>query len=402
MNRQFINKIITVCMILCLSLPGMCDKGQAADYDLVSLESGAIVEGCITVETKTMITIETIGGAVSMPMRSVAKVSHARPGESELMLGLNLLERRKLDRASRFIKKASLHAEWRDASKSALEQLEKARTSIAEEEKIKEKKRIESLIKNNGLEAGISELERIYKDDNKNNKNDADYWGSVRGNLHLLMARDRIDHLDSKGAERQLLLAEKYGVDPQKWKSVRNELIALRRESVLLGADKLAARRMKKPVDTKYSSFLAVVQKAKKNGEKLPPIHLLQLVDRYAKLNQLDPLLVWAMIDTESSWRVDVVAHDGGQGLMQLMPPTAKELDVSNPLNAEQNIRGGTEYLRFLLSMFKDTDTALAAYNVGPGRVERTGVPPAGKRYIKKVRTRFASLQKRFGISSVS
>jgi soluble lytic murein transglycosylase-like protein len=275
--------------------------------------------------------------------------------------------------------------------------LEKVRTSIAEEKKISEKQRIEELIKSKGLEAGISELERTHKGDKDNA---ADYWGSVRGKLHLLMARDRIDHLDSRGAEKQLLLAEKYGVDPQKWQSVRSELIALRRESVLLGADKLAARRMKKkPASKKYSSFLAVVQKAKKNGEKLPPIHLLQLVDRYAKLNQLDPLLVWAMIDTESSWRVDVVAHDGGQGLMQLMPPTAKELDVSNPLNAEQNIRGGTSYFRFLLGMFKDTDTALAAYNVGPGRVERTGVPPAGKRYIKKVRTRFASLKKRFGVS---
>ena len=87
---------------------------------------------------------------------------------------------------------------------------------------------------------------------------------------------------------------------------------------------------------------------------------------------------------------------------MQLMPPTAKELDIANPFNPEENIRGGISYMRFLIEMFKDVDTALAAYNVGPGRVERTGIPPAGKRYIKKVRTRLAALKERFGSALAS
>ncbi|MGC9326516.1 MAG: lytic transglycosylase domain-containing protein, partial [Candidatus Hinthialibacter sp.] len=288
----------------------------------------------------------------------------------------------------------------RKTSQEGLQRLEDYREEEKEKQKLREQEEIERLIQRRGLQAGIHVLERRYK--GKEDGLEDEYWGSYRGKLHLMRARDRIDHLDLGEAERQLALAEKFGVSQDDWEAVREELLDARRESVLLGPSALASKRFSekkaKAAESPLSStFLAAVKKAQLRGEKIPPIELLHMVDRYAKKNELDPLLVCAMIETESSWRKDVVSSKGAQGLMQLMPMTARELDVADPFNPEENIKGGTSYMRFLLQMFDDLDTALAAYNVGPGRVERSGIPPAGFRYIEKVRKRFAALQKQFG-----
>ncbi|MBN2327796.1 MAG: lytic transglycosylase domain-containing protein [Candidatus Omnitrophica bacterium] len=368
------------------------------EYDLVCMESGNLIEGSILIETNLLITLETLGGSVSVPIQSVKKVVRARPGESALLLGLTFLERRNLSKAEQFLNKASAYLDWREASKEGLQRLEEYKNEEREKQKLREQEEIERLIQRRGLQAGINVLEKRYK--NAEDDFEDEYWGSYRGKLHLMRAQDRIDHLDLGEAERQLALAEKFGVNQKEWEAVRKELLDARRESVLLGPNALASRRFSakktKALDI-GSSFLAAVKKAQQRGEKVPPLELLHMVDRYAKMNELDPLLVCAMIDTESSWRKDVVSSKGAQGLMQLMPMTAQELDVSDPFNPEENIKGGTSYMRFLLTLFDDLDTALAAYNVGPGRVERSGIPPAGKRYIDKVRKRIATLQKQFG-----
>jgi soluble lytic murein transglycosylase-like protein len=241
---------------------------------------------------------------------------------------------------------------------------------------------------------------------NEDKKNTDEYWGTYRGRLHLLMAKNRITHLNFPAAKKHLILAEKYDADPAEWEKVRQYYLESRREGVRASSHELANRRyqggMKTIEITKPGPFLTMVEKASKKGTKTPPMEWLRMVDRYSKENKLDPLLVWALIDVESSWRKDVVSSVGAQGLMQLMPMTAEELDVKNVFDPEDNIKGGTQYMRFLIEMFDDVDKALAAYNVGPGRVERTGVPPAGKRYIKKVKTRHAALQKQFNVKSSS
>lgn len=397
MNGQK-NSLILLLVFISLLFSGASFGEVPKDYDLVYMKSGTVIEGCLISETDLLITIESPGGSVSVPQQTVDKIVKARPGESQLMLGLHLLDQKKLDRAERLLKKASVFTEWRDAVKEAQKRLDDIKLESDNEQKTREQNDIENLIRRDGLQAGINALEKRYR--NPENADD-EYWGDVRGRLHLMMARDRIDHLDLKEAERQLALAEKLGADPVQWEAVRKELLETRRESVLLGPNALAAKKFegkqkKKRNESLSSPFLAAVQDAQQRGEKVPPLEFLSLVDRYAQANELDPLLVWALIDTESAWQIDAVSSKGAQGLMQLMPTTAKELDVSNPFNPEENIRGGTAYMRFLLEMFSDVDTALAAYNVGPGRVERTGVPPAGKRYIDKIRKRFASLQERF------
>ncbi|PHS23929.1 MAG: lytic transglycosylase [Methylophaga sp.] len=123
-----------------------------------------------------------------------------------------------------------------------------------------------------------------------------------------------------------------------------------------------------------------------------------QHVDSESKNNRVDPALVRAIIHAESAFNPQALSRVGAQGLMQLMPATAKELGVSNSLDPQQNIAGGAKYIAQLLQQFKgNIKLATAAYNAGPGAVKRhNGVPPYEETqvYVKRVAILHARYQK--------
>lgn len=90
-----------------------------------------------------------------------------------------------------------------------------------------------------------------------------------------------------------------------------------------------------------------------------------------------DEDLIRAVIQVESSFRTEAVSGAGAQGLMQLMPATAKELGVDDPFNAYDNIMGGTKYLAQQIERFGDVRLALAAYNTGPRRIASLNISDA-------------------------
>ena len=126
------------------------------------------------------------------------------------------------------------------------------------------------------------------------------------------------------------------------------------------------------------SGNLAIDQMIKENGSRFG----------------VDPYLVFLVIEQESQFHTRARSPKGAQGLMQLMPGTARRFAVSKPYDPAQNVRGGTQYLKQLLTMFNgQVDLALASYNAGEGRVLDYGnrVPPfkETREYVKKISARY-------------
>jgi soluble lytic murein transglycosylase-like protein len=121
----------------------------------------------------------------------------------------------------------------------------------------------------------------------------------------------------------------------------------------------------------------------------VPPAEIDRLVNSNASQWSVDPALVKAIIANESGFNANATSNAGAQGLMQLMPATAGDLGVTNAYDPAQNVGGGTRYIKGLLDRFNgDVRKAVAAYNAGPGAVEKyDGVPPYAEtqNYVQNV-----------------
>jgi len=112
------------------------------------------------------------------------------------------------------------------------------------------------------------------------------------------------------------------------------------------------------------------------------------LIEAAARENKLDSALISSVIRAESNGNPDAVSPAGAKGLMQLIDSTAQDLNVRDVFDPHENIRAGSRYLRQMLDRFGDLKLALAAYNAGPGNVEKHGgVPPfeETRTYVRRV-----------------
>ena len=125
------------------------------------------------------------------------------------------------------------------------------------------------------------------------------------------------------------------------------------------------------------------------------------LIRKHSQTYAVDFSLVKAMIRQESNFKVKAVSSANAQGLMQMIPATAKRFGVTDVYSPDQNIRGGTKYIKWLLDRYDgNLDFALAAYNAGEGKVDRyQGIPPyrETRHYVKRVKRFYHEYQNQAG-----
>ena len=114
-----------------------------------------------------------------------------------------------------------------------------------------------------------------------------------------------------------------------------------------------------------------------------------QIIFRAGGRHGIDPRFIHAVIYQESKYQPNALSHAGAQGLMQLMPATARRFGCTDPGDMAENVEAGTKYLRWLLKRFNgDVSLALAGYNAGEGAVDKyNGVPPYNEtqNYVRKI-----------------
>ena len=166
------------------------------------------------------------------------------------------------------------------------------------------------------------------------------------------------------------------------------------REAVRLG-EKPPSRLMQSLASAKKTSLACVASSGSDlRRSSARRAELMVKIQEMAPKYDLDPALVLEVVRAESNFNPRARSHKGALGLMQLIPATARRFGVKDPLDPEQNLRGGMAYLRWLLKRFDgDLSLTLAGYNAGEAAVERHGgVPPYNetRAYVGKILARYS------------
>jgi soluble lytic murein transglycosylase-like protein len=152
------------------------------------------------------------------------------------------------------------------------------------------------------------------------------------------------------------------------------------------------------PTLLSYSSGVAMNASRSLDGFTTGDAQVDSIIVDAATRNGVDPVLIYATMHQESSFKPRAMSNKGARGLMQLMPGTAVRFGVTNIWDPRQNIEGGARYMRFLLNMFDgDVSLALAGYNAGEGAVLKYGrrIPPYNEtqEYVRRISRRYALMR---------
>ncbi len=181
---------------------------------------------------------------------------------------------------------------------------------------------------------------------------------------------------------------------PTQKKSVAGKKLVRKTASSRMNVDEgLAGRQMQNAGSDKLTMGTASHMNGFTTGSPIIDAFIVDSSRRY----RIDPLLIYAQMHQESSFKLRALSHKGASGLMQLMPGTARRLGVTNIYDPKQNIDGGVKYMRMLLDMFGgDVRLALAGYNAGEGAVMKYGgnIPPYNetREYVRRITARYSSI----------
>ena len=170
-------------------------------------------------------------------------------------------------------------------------------------------------------------------------------------------------------------------------------VIAMKTGSVIFPKDDVANIIYKGNDASPHGSFYRALKNTPSESAAQKSIHVPPayetMIEEASQKNKLDPHLVKAVIRQESNFNARDISRAGAQGLMQLMPGTARALGVGNSFDPYQNVHGGAKYLKLMLDLFDgDLTRALAAYNAGPNAVIKYGqIPPykETRHYVRQV-----------------